>query len=156
MTEENLLDGIGTSRISRCGVIKTGAVVGGAVWVAPVIDSFVSRAAAVSNPAECAGQTCETFTYCFSSTSGCVCATTSTGAGFCSYGPTCCSALTSCGPAGGPYTSCPPGYVCLVDTCCGNGVCYPNIPCTGTCPPNLPAGSCDCGSNGQPSIGSRT
>ena len=63
MTEENLIDGIATSRISRRSVIKAGAIVGGTVWVAPVIDSFVNRAAAQSNQA-CAGQTCTTFTSC--------------------------------------------------------------------------------------------
>ena len=49
MTEENVTEGIGTSRISRRNVIKAGAVVGGTVWVAPAVDSFVSRAAAQSS-----------------------------------------------------------------------------------------------------------
>ena len=37
--------------ISRRRVIKRGAIVGGAVWMAPVIDSFVTRAAATSGGA---------------------------------------------------------------------------------------------------------
>jgi hypothetical protein len=45
MTEH---EGLGSSRISRRSLIKAGAIVGGTVWVAPVIDSFVSRAAAAS------------------------------------------------------------------------------------------------------------
>jgi hypothetical protein len=41
-------EGLGSYRISRRGLIKAGAIVGGTVWVAPVIDSFTSRAAAQS------------------------------------------------------------------------------------------------------------
>lgn len=37
-----------TSLISRRRLIKAGAVVGGAAWVAPVVDSFVTAAAAAS------------------------------------------------------------------------------------------------------------
>lgn len=47
MEEETSL---AASGITRRDIIKAGAVVGGAVWVAPVIDSFVSRAAAGSVP----------------------------------------------------------------------------------------------------------
>jgi hypothetical protein len=45
-------DGLSGWRISRRSLIKAGAVVGGAVWVAPVIDSFVTRAAAQSGPSQ--------------------------------------------------------------------------------------------------------
>jgi hypothetical protein len=38
----------GSRRITRRDVIKAGAIASGAVWVAPVVDSFVSRAAAKS------------------------------------------------------------------------------------------------------------
>jgi hypothetical protein len=38
------------SPFSRRTLLKAGAVVGGTVWVAPVIDSFVNRAAAASGP----------------------------------------------------------------------------------------------------------
>ena len=39
-----------SSGMTRRKVIKGAAVVGGTVWVAPVIDSFVMRAAAASGP----------------------------------------------------------------------------------------------------------
>jgi hypothetical protein len=41
------------SPFSRRSLLKAGAVVGGTVWMAPVIDSFVSRAAAASAPPAC-------------------------------------------------------------------------------------------------------
>ena len=37
------------AQFSRRSLIKAGAIVGGSVWVAPVIDSFTSRAAAASS-----------------------------------------------------------------------------------------------------------
>jgi hypothetical protein len=46
-------EGLGSFRISRRGLIKAGAIVGGTVWVAPVIDSFVSRATAASEAHYC-------------------------------------------------------------------------------------------------------
>jgi len=45
--------GLFSTRISRRGLMKTGAIVGGTVWVAPVIDSFMSRAAAASEQHYC-------------------------------------------------------------------------------------------------------
>ena len=46
-------EGLGSSRISRRRLMKTGAIVGGTVWVAPVIDSFISRASAQSEAHYC-------------------------------------------------------------------------------------------------------
>jgi hypothetical protein len=40
---------LSSSRFSRRSLIKAGAIVGGTVWLAPVIDSFTSRAAAASS-----------------------------------------------------------------------------------------------------------
>jgi hypothetical protein len=45
--------GLFSTRISRRGLMKTGAIVGGTIWVAPVIDSFMSRAAAASSQHYC-------------------------------------------------------------------------------------------------------
>jgi len=135
MIEENLIDGIATSRISRRSVIKAGAIVGGTVWVAPVIDSFVNRAAAQSNPA-CAGRTCATFTVYCNGGSPCVCATTATGGGYCVDGSTSCGSLSACSAT----NTCPSGYTCLVNTCCGTPVCYPNnIVCSPGDPPKSQA-----------------
>ena len=120
-------EGILGSKISRRKVIIGAGVVGGTVWVAPVIDSFVSRAAAQSNPA-CAGQTCDTFTSCNGGTP-CVCATTATGGGYCVDGSTVCATLSACSAT----NTCASGYTCLLDTCCGSAVCYPNdVLCTGS------------------------
>jgi hypothetical protein len=44
------LDGVAGSRVSRRTLIKTGAAVAGAAWVAPAVDSFLSPAAASSHP----------------------------------------------------------------------------------------------------------
>jgi hypothetical protein len=46
-------EGLGSMQISRRRLIKAGAIVGGTVWVAPVIDSFTSRAAAASEQHFC-------------------------------------------------------------------------------------------------------
>jgi hypothetical protein len=46
-------EGLASTRISRRGLMKAGAIVGGTVWVAPVIDSFTSRAAAASEQHYC-------------------------------------------------------------------------------------------------------
>lgn len=49
MSDESASEvGLASSRISRRNLMKAGAIVGGAVWVAPVIDSFTSVAAAGS------------------------------------------------------------------------------------------------------------
>ena len=50
VTEETVTGGSAASGISRRRLIKAGVIVGGSVWVAPVIDSFVSRASAASAP----------------------------------------------------------------------------------------------------------
>ena len=50
MSDESLAkDGLTHRQVSRRSLIKAGAIVGGSVWVAPVIDSFTSRAAAASS-----------------------------------------------------------------------------------------------------------
>jgi hypothetical protein len=48
--ESNAEESLISSPFSRRSLLKAGAIVGGTVWVAPVIDSFVSRAAAASLP----------------------------------------------------------------------------------------------------------
>ncbi len=50
MSDETSTEGgsLVNSRISRRNLMKAGAIVGGSVWVAPVIDSFTSVAAAAS------------------------------------------------------------------------------------------------------------
>lgn len=49
MSEEISVEGgVGHSTVSRRTVLKGAAVVGGTVWVAPVIESFASKAAAAS------------------------------------------------------------------------------------------------------------
>lgn len=50
MSDESFADEVLTkAQFSRRSLIKAGAVVGGSVWVAPVLDSFTSRAAAASS-----------------------------------------------------------------------------------------------------------
>lgn len=46
--ESNAEESLISSPFSRRSLLKAGVIVGGTVWVAPVIDSFVSRAAAAS------------------------------------------------------------------------------------------------------------
>ncbi|MGH9298220.1 MAG: hypothetical protein ACRDZP_09660 [Acidimicrobiales bacterium] len=49
MSDESIVEeGVMSSRFSRRSLIKAGAIVGGTVWVAPVIDSFANAAAASS------------------------------------------------------------------------------------------------------------
>ena len=59
-------EGLQGSRISRRKVLIGAGVVGGTVWVAPVIDSFTSAAAAASEPitSSCNGATCANLTSC--------------------------------------------------------------------------------------------
>ena len=163
MTEESIIEEIGTSRISRRKVMKAGAVVGGTVWVAPVIDSFLSRAAGQSNPA-CAGATCGSgvITTSCPGGEGCFCFTSANGSGFCGVS-ICCSSLNACSAT----NTCPPGYVCLVGTCCtgepgqggtvlGNYVCVPDVVCNGTCPPGVDCPPGVCGANGKASTGAKS
>jgi hypothetical protein len=51
--ESNAEESLISSPISRRSLLKAGVIVGGTVWVAPVIDSFVTRAAAASAPPTC-------------------------------------------------------------------------------------------------------
>lgn len=54
MADESVVEeGLASTLISRRRLIKAGAIVGGTVWVAPVIDSFTSRAAAASEQHYC-------------------------------------------------------------------------------------------------------
>lgn len=49
MPDESIIEeGLSNTRISRRKLMQAGAIVGGTVWVAPVIDSFVTPAAAAS------------------------------------------------------------------------------------------------------------
>ena len=116
MTEESIIEEIGTSRISRRGVIKAGAVVGGTVWVAPVIDSFVSRAAAQSS-------TCTVAYTCLGNDKGgcngnsnCACYVPVEGGFFCGASFDCASATTCTASS-----QCPSGWACVLSSsnCCG-------------------------------------
>jgi hypothetical protein len=103
-----------SSGVSRRRVIKAGALVGGAVWVTPVIDSFLTRAAAASQPG-CTPSSCPDLNSCGLN---CFCFTTITGAGFC--GPNVsCVPLADCGP----NSPCPTGFACIESSCCGRNVC---------------------------------
>jgi hypothetical protein len=75
---------------------------------------------------ECAGQSCGNFTTCNAGGS-CgadgVCASTFEGGGLCINRHTRCRGLTYCYRAGS--SECNPGEICIVDSCCGLGVCVP-------------------------------
>jgi hypothetical protein len=75
------------------------------------------------NP-ECSGADCSTFLPCNipNSCSSPVCVTTADGLGACIEGDTGCSGLSLC-PGG--TGDCPAGYICAVNTCCGDPVCIP-------------------------------
>ncbi len=137
------------SRISRRKVIVGAGAVAGTVWVAPVIDSFSSVAAAASIPGsapQCAGETCASFTNC-NGGPPCVCATTYAGGGYCADGNTACGSLSACVSG-----ACPSGFICLVDTCCGEPVCYP----IGVCdPPSLLAKQRLALARSGPTVGAR-
>lgn len=45
---EGLREAVGTSGLSRRTLLKAGAAVGGGIWAAPAVESFVSKAAAAS------------------------------------------------------------------------------------------------------------
>lgn len=128
MSDDITTEQTGKSGFSRRDLMKAGGVVAGAVWVAPVIDSFVTVAAAgsvVSTPAQCAGKTCTTFTNCYSADSDCVCASVYPSGGFCVSGSVPCASLAVCGAG----NTCPPGSIALVNTCCGPCVCYAGPGC---------------------------
>lgn len=125
--EEGLLG----SRISRRKVLIGAGVVGGTVWVAPVIDSFTSAAAAASEPitSSCNGATCANLTSCNGNDS-CYCyERAGTFTGVCETSQAC-AGLTACTT----QSDCPSGTTCVVNTCCGAaGVC---IVYTGDCLPD--------------------
>ena len=115
MDDETVNDEIGRGGISRRDIFKAGAVVGGAVWVAPGIDSFASRAAAGSlPPGGCTG--CTGYlggpVICGSSNgAGCSCFTTTEDTCACTSGiapsGNQCTSSTECVSTWGP------GYVCV-------------------------------------------
>lgn len=75
----------------------------------------------------CTGATCETFVPC-STNPDCVCGSVEEGGGLCVPGSTQCATLTTCVNTG----DCAAGSLCLIQTCCGVGVC---VPTSLTCPP---------------------
>jgi hypothetical protein len=75
----------------------------------------------------CVGATCNAFVEC-SSNPDCVCGTVAEGGGLCVPGSTSCAGLAPCSSSG----DCPGGTLCLIDTCCGAGVC---VPTSLLCPP---------------------
>ena len=112
------------SRITRRRVLQAGVVATGAIWVAPVVDSFVSKAAAASQ-ATCTGGVCGSLPVCGPPDSECNCYTEiNTGRGFCGNAISCEGASTC-----SDTSQCPAGWTCAESTCCpGNAnVCIP--PC---------------------------
>jgi hypothetical protein len=89
------------------------------------------------NP-ECTGASCGNFLPCNApnSCSNPVCVTTDDGLGACVEGATPCGALTLCPNGKG---DCPAGYICALQTCCGNPVCVgPEAFCTPGAGPIVP------------------
>ena len=77
----------------------------------------------------CAGQTCATFTGCNGRpVPECGCTSVAEGGGFCTTNQGC-GGLPDCPGGSG---DCPPGQLCLVNTCCGRPVC---VDSTRLCPP---------------------
>jgi hypothetical protein len=133
VTEESVTEEDGRSRISRRNLIKAGAVVGGAVWVAPVIDSFESKAAAQSLPTVCGAKyVCGNTAFCGPTPGAeplCGCVETIEGQLFCGGNFVCGTTATCTKDA-----DCPPGYVCqgAGTGCCGANVCVPPCAAVGT------------------------
>jgi hypothetical protein len=108
----------GASGITRRNVIKAGALVGGGVWAAPVVDSFVTRAAAGSvslcpAPGVCgdnANYPCDG--------ADCYCLATAEGTCACVIF-TLCSTASECTAT----SQCPTGYAC-VSSIIGCGIPY--------------------------------
>ncbi|MEW5875806.1 MAG: hypothetical protein AB1752_11585 [Candidatus Zixiibacteriota bacterium] len=73
------------------------------------------------NP-ECSGSVCGSYLPCNepNDCSDPVCATTSAGGGVCVEGSTPCASLFPCVDG-----NCPPGYICIVNSCCVDPVCVP-------------------------------
>lgn len=139
----------------------------GVAWTAPVALSFFDKAGALGSPSPtttttssttssttttttttlpppieaCDGATCGSFQMCTSLNPDCVCVTTDFG-GYCIPSSTSCTGLQACGP----NHSCPPGFVCAIDTCCGNtvgghgNVCVP-LTLVNQCPPDPDQGA---------------
>jgi hypothetical protein len=111
MADERRPSGIDRRRLLKR--IGAGAAI---VWVAPVIDSVVSEAAAGSVPPSCQSQ-CGSPGICIVPCGpGCLCGPKATGGCAC-FIPLC------GGPACGVDTDCPNGWACVAaDTCCGSPV----------------------------------
>ncbi len=130
MNDEDVIEESAEPGISRRTLIKGAAIVGGTVWVAPVIDSFVTKAAAASTP--CAGaSTCGTGVSCSGPASGCIVYCTSESTLFCGELISCQANQCTTG------SDCTTGWACVPNTndCCSpflGGTCIP--PC-GTDPP---------------------
>ncbi len=79
-----------------------------------------------SSEGTCAPQFCGTYTPgCDPGNPDCICTETSFGEGFCIPGSTACGATC-------PIGICPPGFVCIVDTCCPDNICVPiTLKCAG-------------------------
>ncbi len=67
----------------------------------------------------CTAATCGNFVPCSASNSDCVCGSVANGGGFCVPGSTPCAGLPTCTT----NNDCASGSICLVNTCCGAGVC---------------------------------
>lgn len=136
MSDKLILDGDDDAgrRASRREVLKKLGIGAGVAWTAPVATGFLTQAAAAGTPAptttdttlpppicDCSGNPCGTtpLNYC-DAISGCLCATTNSGACQC-FIPICVA------PGAGPCTmddDCPSGYACVRE-CCGPPTCAP-------------------------------
>jgi hypothetical protein len=85
----------------------------------------------------CPGGRCEAFSFGCHESGLCACFTLSRGQSFCGA-PVACAGLAPCkaGKAGSPAGTCPDGFVCQVNTCCGGPVC---VPADTLCVPGQPA-----------------
>jgi hypothetical protein len=118
----------GIEGIDRRAAIRRIGVVGAVAWSAPVVSSMSARAfaqAGTDPPGACTGGTCGAYAPCSADNPDCVCVMTTTEPGdgvFCMPGSTPCAGLALC-PGG--FQDCPPGELCVFETCCGEPVCVP-------------------------------
>jgi hypothetical protein len=129
---------------SRRDALRRLGLMAGVAWSAPVVLSVASPAAAAGTPApgtttststtlppaECVGGTCQEFPQC-SSNADCVCAITADGGTLCLPGSVGCNSLDVCGP----NLDCPPGFTCVIESCCAGPVCVP-LSVAEECPPD--------------------
>jgi len=122
---ETGIEGAFSGQQSRRTVLKKAAVGAGMVFVAPVITSFETKAAAQSLQATCGTKyVCGNTANCGPAGSGCLCTLTIEGLLFCSNDFVC-GTTNTCTTS----SDCPPGWYCQAagTGCCGAGVCLP--PC---------------------------